>query len=424
MRTTSSSISSMNIEKTNECIENSYNSLTASSFKEEFAVIFILFYNDSGRVMKRSGSVKKLQALAGIIFLCGICAVGCAGGQTSGDRDPEEKKAKELSMEDLTAEIREAVRESETQITCTYRGDADKLNEQVNTELDQYLEEDYLCRNLLDSINIEWKQKGFSAEGAFELIYKDEIELPIVVAEDEDDIVKGMIAGWEVGKEKITVITEGKLYEEDEIFAMLDGAEINSATIPCEADTVYFEAYEPEEETQILKLWLMISEDSVTMQQDKEVLEAQIQAYGDEIRDAGYGSDEELYRAIYDKVTELAEYDDSIAVVTGMERLSLQMRVLRSAYGALVEGHTVCTGYARGYKALCDYLGLPCQVVVGMRDDVNHSWNRVRIGEELLYVDCTAGDTGSTVEEACLFTEEQMKQNGYIMDDSYVIPGI
>ena len=109
---------------------------------------------------------------------------------------------------------------------------------------------------------------------------------------------------------------------------------------------------------------------------------------------------EVLYEKIYDKILELAEYDASIATMTDASRLSLDMRIQRSAYGALVDGHTVCTGYARGFEALCKELNLPCWIVSGTRDGVRHTWNLVKTDGELLYIDCTAGDTGSEKEQS------------------------
>lgn len=353
------------------------------------------------------------------ILALGMCVGGCENNQTQAGTS-----AKELSMEDLTNQLSEGILDGKSEITCTYQGKANDLNKKVNEELESYLAEDYLCNNLLNSVNIEWEQQGAEASGTFTFVYKEDVELPIINAKNEDEIVNGLVEGWEAGKEKITVILENQSYEKDEIFAMLDGAEINSASIPCEADNVYFETFKPEGELQILKMWVDLGTDRASLQEEQDALNQMIQTYGEEIKSAEYGSEEEMYRAIYRKIVDIAEYDDSIAVVTGMERLSFQMRVLRSAYGALVDGNTVCTGYARGYKALCDYLELPCQVVAGVRNDVKHSWNRVKIGEEYFYVDCTAGDTGNTEEEACLFTQEQMDQSGYIMDDGYVIPEI
>lgn len=363
------------------------------------------------------------------LILC-ISMAGCGKEQLSkadnaSDKKTEKAVADELSIDTLTCELEDAVLAGETQIRHTYNGKADKLNAQIQEELETALEESYLCRTLISNVDVQWEQQGKQAEGTFTLTYQDGVEPPVVEAENEDEIVKGLIDGWEAGREKVTLILEDQSYSEDEFFAMLDGAEINSAKLSCEADSVYYQAYDPEDDMQIVKMWLEFSEDKDTRQEQQAELDDAVKKYGDEIREtAGDADDETMYRTVYQKILDLAEYDTEITAVTDLDRLSTQMRVQRSAYGALVDGNTVCTGYARGYKALCEELGLPCQVVAGIRSDINHAWNRVKIGEQYLYVDCTAGDTGTSEEEACLFTQEEMEQRGYILDDKYVIPKI
>lgn len=357
------------------------------------------------------------------LVLC-VNMAGCEKKHTeNGLADSQQESDAELSMEKLTGELEKAILDGKTQSQCTYKGDAKQLNDRINEELEDSLEDSYLCRTLLSNVDVQWEQQGEKAEAVYTLTYQEGIEPPVVEASNEDEVVRGLIEGWESGREKVTVILENQSYEEDEFFAMLDGAEINSAKLSCEADSVYYQAYDPEEDTQIVKMWLEFSEDENVRKEQQKELEEAIQKYGTEIRNEA-ADEESQYRAVYRKILNLAEYDTSIAAITDLDRLSTQMRVQRSAYGALVDGHTVCTGYARGYKALCDELGLPCQVVAGMRNDVNHAWNRVHMGNQYLYVDCTAGDTGSSEEEACLFTQEQMEQNGYVLDDTYVIPAI
>lgn len=335
----------------------------------------------------------------------------------------ESGQTESFSQEELTEHLQQGILNGEMQVKCTYEGSVEQLSDQVDAALENCLTEDYLCQNLLDNIEVEWNEDGPNIDGTFTLVYKEDVYPPVVTAPDETKIVEALIAGWQAGQEKVTIVLEQQSYQEEQLFAMLDGAEINSAGLTCEADSVYYEIYEPEGELQIIKMWLDFGTDIEALQEQQEELNRCIQEYGEALKDEECGQ-EEIYRRIYEKVLELAEYDDTIAVVTDMERLGVDTRVLRSAYGALVDGHTVCTGYARGYKALCDYLGMPCRVVVGIRDGINHAWNCVRLDGELLYVDCTTGDTGSAEEDACLFTQEQMENSGYIMGDSYILPEI
>ena len=133
--------------------------------------------------------------------------------------------------------------------------------------------------------------------------------------------------------------------------------------------------------------------------------------------------DEARLRAAYRAVLKAARYDDDIADATKEENITDEMRILRSAYGALVEGNTVCVGYAKAYKAICDYMGLDCMVINGKQDDVGHAWNGVWLDGELYYVDCTYGDTGGG-SGYFLFSGEKLEFRDYVIDEEYGLYGL
>ena len=63
-----------------------------------------------------------------------------------------------------------------------------------------------------------------------------------------------------------------------------------------------------------------------------------------------------------------------------------------NAYGCLVKGRAVCSGYADAFNAIMVELNIPSKIV--MRND--HEWNIVRIGKKWYHVDVTWNDcTGS-----------------------------
>ena len=72
-----------------------------------------------------------------------------------------------------------------------------------------------------------------------------------------------------------------------------------------------------------------------------------------------------------------------------------------SAYGALVDGRSVCEGYAEAFKLLCDKAGIDCILVTGLSlpDENNdtteaHMWNFVRMDDGEWYaVDATWDDS-------------------------------
>ncbi|MCM1538235.1 MAG: hypothetical protein NC254_07555 [bacterium] len=91
------------------------------------------------------------------------------------------------------------------------------------------------------------------------------------------------------------------------------------------------------------------------------------------------GSDYEKERYVHDALVEKASYD-----------LGAEMN--QSAYSALVNGRTVCAGYARAYQYLMQRLGIPCYYCTGYAGEA-HAWNIVMLGNEYYNVDVTWDDT-------------------------------
>ena len=65
----------------------------------------------------------------------------------------------------------------------------------------------------------------------------------------------------------------------------------------------------------------------------------------------------------------------------------------QSAYSALVNGRTVCAGYARAFQYVMQQLGVPCYYCVGYAGE-DHAWNIIKLEEEYYNVDLTWDDTG------------------------------
>lgn len=64
----------------------------------------------------------------------------------------------------------------------------------------------------------------------------------------------------------------------------------------------------------------------------------------------------------------------------------------QSAYSALVEGKSVCAGYARAYQYLLQRLGIPCYYCTGYAG-TDHAWNIVAMDDGYYNVDVTWDDT-------------------------------
>lgn len=82
---------------------------------------------------------------------------------------------------------------------------------------------------------------------------------------------------------------------------------------------------------------------------------------------------------VHDTLTERVVYD-----------LSAEMS--QSAYSALVEGRTVCAGYARAFQYIMQRLGIPCYYCTGYAGE-SHAWNIVGLEDGYYNVDVTWDDT-------------------------------
>lgn len=65
----------------------------------------------------------------------------------------------------------------------------------------------------------------------------------------------------------------------------------------------------------------------------------------------------------------------------------------QSAYSTLVNGRTVCAGYARAFQYLMQQLGVPCYYCTGYAGE-SHAWNIIRLDDGYYNVDATWDDTG------------------------------
>ncbi len=89
--------------------------------------------------------------------------------------------------------------------------------------------------------------------------------------------------------------------------------------------------------------------------------------------------DYEKEKFVHDKLTERVSYD------SGAE-------MNQSAYSALVNGRTVCAGYARAFQYLLQQLGIPCYYCTGYAGEA-HAWNIVALDDGYYNVDVTWDDS-------------------------------
>ncbi len=308
--------------------------------------------------------------------------------------------------------------------------DLDQLNQQIHQDIVQLSSTNYAYGYLVE--NGEWslqtcRQPDGQGYIALELTLTYQADtLPlsqIPVAHSGLEMIESLIRQWAEGTKKATLLLEGVRPDEDTLFAWINTAEVNSATLACEGDSIWYEILENPSDRQIGRYWLEfgVSAEKIAAAQAELDLALAQELAG--LKEQVQGLDSrEAYQTVYRRVMELTEYDDEIRDATEEQALTEEMQILRSAYGVLVAGRSVCTGYARTFQALCDGLGLPCWTVNGYQDGAGHAWNMVYLDGETLYVDCTFGDTGGRPDRYFLFDQETLEARRYEMDEGFVVP--
>lgn len=93
----------------------------------------------------------------------------------------------------------------------------------------------------------------------------------------------------------------------------------------------------------------------------------------------------------------------------------------QSAYSALVNGQTVCAGYARAFQYILQQLGIPCYYCTGYAGE-SHAWNIVALDDGYYNVDTTWDDTGSGTYDYFNKTDEDYAGNHIRQELSVYLP--
>ena len=140
----------------------------------------------------------------------------------------------------------------------------------------------------------------------------------------------------------------------------------------------------------LLELEISYIIDQTTAQQLQPKYDAKVQeivASAQQIPDL---FDRVLY--VYDTIMGITEYDRVL------EKSNDTAQLGRTAYGCLVEGKTVCSGYAMAFASIMEKLGIECGVEFDsysynpLATD-GHVWNYCKLDGEYYYFDLTWDDT-------------------------------
>ena len=98
----------------------------------------------------------------------------------------------------------------------------------------------------------------------------------------------------------------------------------------------------------------------------------------------------------------------------------------QTVVGSLLDGVSVCAGYARAYQLLMQTVGIPTFYVSGESKGVGHAWNLVKLDGEWYYTDVTwddQNDDGGTLYHAYLnITYDRMAEDHTVLEFDQYLP--
>lgn len=107
--------------------------------------------------------------------------------------------------------------------------------------------------------------------------------------------------------------------------------------------------------------------------------------------------------------------------LAGMVTYEADAPMNQSAYSALVEGKTVCAGYARAFQYLMQQLEIPCFYCRGYSGE-NHAWNIVELYGDYYNVDLTWDDAKPGNYDYFNKTDEELKSTHIRKGSSIKLP--
>lgn len=129
---------------------------------------------------------------------------------------------------------------------------------------------------------------------------------------------------------------------------------------------------------QCAEIGLQFNSTAQHLDEEKANFEEKVREITDGAR--GLGSNYEKEKYVHDELIAQADYSGSASMN-------------QSAYSALVNGRTVCAGYARAMQYMLQRLGIPCYYCTGYAGE-SHAWNIVELDDGYYNVDATWDDTG------------------------------
>ncbi|MCR5523864.1 MAG: hypothetical protein K6F64_09565, partial [Clostridia bacterium] len=135
----------------------------------------------------------------------------------------------------------------------------------------------------------------------------------------------------------------------------------------------------------------------------------------------GYSSDYEKIKFVHDMLCKTVTYATSVSNIDADIQTPSQQQV-NTAYGAIINGKSVCSGYSFAFEDIMRRLGFICGYVVGTAKG-SHGWNFIRSGDDYYYIDVTFDDSDETdfisYDYFCVTREEISRDHKFSSEFKY-----
>lgn len=136
---------------------------------------------------------------------------------------------------------------------------------------------------------------------------------------------------------------------------------------------------------------------------------------------------------VYDYIGKTAHYDFDRLEEAQKEDGDPESELIYTAYGCLVDGGCVCSGYTAAIKLVLNELGIECYRVSGESCGESHAWNVVKMGDNWYHLDLTwdddafFGENGEELPNSVSFeyfglTDEAISEDHTVDDEQFSIP--
>jgi len=236
--------------------------------------------------------------------------------------------------------------------------------------------------------------------------------------EDTAQAIDMVLEQWTSSNIAVLYLSEAPENAEAYCHTVVTTAIANDADFTYNCETYYWNAYGTQD--CIVTLDRRYDYD----QSELDRMSAEVTAAAQQIASGVTATDPaEAVKEIADELCKRITYDEPLAnSILSEHELSHESNIRRTAYGALIDGASVCTGYAKAFQLICDLKGIECWTIDGTVDGVGHEWNAVFIDGNIQYVDVTFADTGKKDKNYYLFGADRYEKDGYTPDEGFYIP--